>query len=157
MIWCFHDFTVELRIFCIVTYYSRKHSILIRRRSNSSWASHFTFVGNECDQPKLVAKIYAHLKSLLDAVVANNIALYTFWGIFYTAIDDHLSWTAYIRMDAMLCRCHAVGYGKSYKFFLSEIPHFFARTKWSSPYTYSWFTCSTCNDDAMTKLSNTVT
>ena len=62
-----------------------------KRRSNASWASLFSFVGNEHDQPKSVANIYAHLLPLLDNIVTNNISLYTYVAIFYTMTDDHLS------------------------------------------------------------------
>ena len=40
--------------------------------------------------------------------------------------------------------------------FLGGIPHFMARTKWSSPDTFLVLTCDIYNNNVLTKFSNTV-
>ena len=68
--------------FGIVRYYCQQHPSYWMRRDNASWASHFSFIGNEDDHPKLVAKICVHLLPPIDTVVAKSVSLYALFGNF---------------------------------------------------------------------------
>ena len=76
-----------------------------KRRDNVSWASLFSFIGNEHDQPKSEVNICGHSLPLLETLLAMYHCS-SYVVIFCTSTDDHLSWTTMIRIDATLCRYH---------------------------------------------------
>ena len=50
-----------------------------KRRGTASWASLFSLIENEHDEPKPVANICAYLLHLLDSDSANNVSPYKLW------------------------------------------------------------------------------
>ena len=64
-----------------------------KSRDNASGASHSTFTGNKCNQPKIVAEICAYLLPI-------------------KITDDHLSWTTYAWTDTVLCGHYLVWYNR---------------------------------------------
>ena len=128
-----------------------------KRRYDASWTSLFSFIGNKCDQPKLVANICAHLLLLLDTVVANNVSLYLLCGylLYCNWWSSVLNCLDKDRWNNVWTPCCVV-WQIVLSAFLGEIPHFLTRTKWLSLDTFSVFICAICNDDVMTKVSNIV-
>ena len=128
-----------------------------KRRDNSFWALFFSFIGNKCEQPKWVAKICAHLLPLLDTAVTNNSSLYTLCS----SLLYHNWWLIILNClykdgcNPVQIPCIVVWQIMS-NALLGEVAHFLARTKLSSPDTFSLLTCATCNDNVMAKISNKV-
>ena len=108
------------------------------KRRETSWASLFSYIGNTHDQPKLVAKICVQMLPFLDTVAANNTSLYTlcsnllyhnWWWFVLNCLDMDICNTVW----TTCCVVHCIILSAS----LGEIPHFSARTKWSSHDTFS--------------------
>ena len=124
---------------------------------SASWASLFSFIGDEHDWPKSVVNICAHLLPLLDTLAANNVSLYklcenllylNWWSFVVNCLDKNrynTVWTPH-------CEVHQILWSA----FSGEVFHFYTKTKWSSPDNFFVLTCATHIDDLITKLSSTV-